>query len=200
MSSLWPLTVAVVTVLTLALSPPAVGKPVSHVVENLNHALLGVMKEADQLGFSGRYQRLAPVMTASYDFPFVSRIVVGRYWKQFSQEQKSKFVETFTNLSIATYAGRFDGYSGERFEVVSTEELRHGRQMVKSTLIKPDGEVVHLDYILHQNENRWRIINVIANGVSDLSLKRADYSSFLKTKGFDDLLRALNDKILQYSQ
>jgi phospholipid transport system substrate-binding protein len=56
-----------------------------------------------------------------------------------------------------------------------------------------------LDYILHRTEDQWRIINVIAEGVSDLALKRAEYAAFLKVKGFDALLMKLNEKIAQYS-
>ena len=66
--------------------------------------------------------------------------------------------------------------------------------------LKSDGGKVSLDYILHLAGNEWRIINVIANGVSDLALKRADYTSYLKGKGFDALLAKLNEKIAQYSR
>jgi hypothetical protein len=46
--------------------------------------------------------QLAPVTTANFDMPFIGKTVVGRYWEIFNNEQKSKFVETFSKLSIAT--------------------------------------------------------------------------------------------------
>ena len=97
----------------------------TEVVENLHTTLLAVMKYAERLGYTGRYDRPAPVIMATFDLPFIATIVVGRYWRTFSDEEKAKFVETFNRLTIATYAGRFDGYSGERFAVVSTKELRN---------------------------------------------------------------------------
>lgn len=171
----------------------------TQVVENLHNALLAVMRDAETLGYSGRYARLAPVIKATFDLPFISKIVVGRYWRSFSEQEKTKFVETFSRLSIATYAGRFDGYSGERFTIVSTKELPKTYTMVRSLLIKPDGEQVELDYVLHETDNEWRVINVIADGVSDLSLKRADYTTFLKKKGINALLDKLEEKIIGYS-
>ncbi|MGH8605553.1 MAG: ABC transporter substrate-binding protein, partial [Gammaproteobacteria bacterium] len=60
------------------------------------------------------------------------------------------------------------------------------------------GEAVRLDYVLQTKSDEWLIVNVIADGVSDLSLKRADYTSVLKSKGFDDLITVLNDKIAKY--
>jgi phospholipid transport system substrate-binding protein len=187
--------------LVLTLSVPAAASntdPASKVIEKLHAELLGVMRQADSLGYKGRYQRLAPVVISSYDLPFIAKVVVGRYWSKFTAKQKEQFVKTFTKLSIATYANQFSGYSGERFKTISTEQSTRGRIIIKTVLIKSNGEEVELDYILHQKESQWQIINVIAEGVSDLSLKRAQYTTYLKKEGFDALLEKLNEKISSY--
>lgn len=198
----WPRLLAM-TALALPLLTPALAPATNTavlVVENLHAELLAVMKHADELGYAGRYKRLSPIVTSSYDLPYISKVVVGRYWRNFSKDQKSQFVATFIKFSIATYADRFDGYSGEKFQTISGEEIKNGHYLVKTVLIKSSGEKIELDYILHQSNNRWRIINVIAEGVSDLSLKRADYTSYLNKKGFDALLKKLNEKIEQYEK
>jgi phospholipid transport system substrate-binding protein len=192
--------VTTLLVLTFSLPAAAIGTypAAAKVVEKLHAELLGVMKQANALGYKGRYQRLAPVVNSSYDFPFISKLVVGRYWSEFSPEQKEQFVNTFTKLSIATYANQFAGYSGEHFKTISAEESTKGRLLIKTVLIKSNGEEVELDYMLHQKELQWQIINVIAQGVSDLSLKRAQYTSYLKKNGFEGLLQKINDKIKSY--
>lgn len=174
------------------------GPPPVQVIENLHTTLLDVMKEADTLRFGGRFKRLDPVIRGTFDFPFIARLVVGRYWGTFSEEEKKTFVETFTTLSIAIYAERFNGYSGEKFQTISTRELKSGRILAETLLVKPDGGSVRLDYILHRGNTEWRIVNVIADGVSDLSLKRADYTSFLKNKGIGELIKKLEEKISFY--
>ena len=180
--------------LTSAATHPAI-----EVVENLHTNLLSAMKDGDRIGYKGRYERLSPVIRSSFDLVSIARVVVGRYWGSFNDEQKTKFVETFAKLSIATYAWNFDAYSGERFKVISEKEQGGSQILVRTELTKSNGEKVQLDYILHRVNNQWRIINVIADGVSDLALKRADYSSFLKKRGFEALLSRLNEKIAQYS-
>ncbi len=174
--------------------------PATGVVENLHTTLLIVMKDGNQIGYQGRYDRLAPVITAGFDMPFIAKTVLGRYWETLSTEQKSRFIEAFSKLSIATYAANFDAYSGERFKVISEKEATDARILVQTQLIKSDGGQVQLDYLLHKTGSQWRIINVVADGVSDLALKRADYTSFLKNKGFDPLLIKLNEKAAQYSK
>jgi phospholipid transport system substrate-binding protein len=172
----------------------------TQVVEKLHSTLLAVMKDGAKIGYQGRYEQLAPVIKSSFDMPFVSRTVLGKYWESLNDEQRSRFVEAFTELSIATYAANFDRYSGERFKTISEKEVSGGRILVQSELIKSNGGQVHLDYLLHRTAGQCLIVNIIAEGVSDLALKRADYSAFLKSKGFEALLKKLNEKINQYSR
>ncbi len=184
------------TVLPVSAAPhPAVA-----VVDQLHTRLLGVMKEGEKLGYKGRYDRLAPVIAASFDLPFIAKTVMGRYWDTLSSEQRSRFTEVFGKLSVATYAANFDSSSGERFKVVSEKELSGGQVEIRSRLVKSDGGEVSLDYLLHRVGDEWRILNVIAEGVSDLALKRTDYTGYFKKHGFDALLGRLNDKTAQYSR
>jgi phospholipid transport system substrate-binding protein len=158
------------------------------------------MKDGVKIGYQGRFDQLAPVIQSSFDMPFISKTALGKYWETFNKEQRSRFVEAFTRLSIATYAANFDSYSGERFKMVGEKEVSGGRILIQSQLIKSDGGQVQLDYLLHRTGSQWRIVNIIAEGVSDLALKRADYSAFLKSQGFEALLKKLNEKVDQYSR
>jgi len=172
----------------------------TQVVEKLHTSLLTVMKDGDKLGYTGRYDQLEPVIRATFDMPFISKTVLGKHWETVDDRQRSRFVETFTKLGIATYAANFDSYSGERFKVISEKEVSGGRILVQTQLIKSDGGKVQLDYLLHRTDSEWRVVNVIAEGVSDLALKRADYSNFLKNKSFEALIAKLNEKIALYAR
>ncbi len=172
----------------------------TEVVERLHAALLSAMKDGDKIGYQGRFDQLAPVIKSSFDMPFISRTVLGKHWESLKDEQRSRFVEAFTQQSIATYAANFDSYSGERFKMIPEKKVDGGRILVQSQLVKSDGGQVQLDYLLHRTGSQWRIVNIIAEGVSDLALKRADYSAFLKSNGFEALLKKLNEKINQYAR
>jgi phospholipid transport system substrate-binding protein len=58
---------------------------------------------------------------------------------------------------------------------------------------------VRFDYLLHRSEGRWTILNIVADGVSDLATKRAEYRSVLKARGLDGLIRKLRDQIARYA-
>lgn len=169
------------------------------VVTGFQARLLEVMKRAQELGYTGRLQVLSQAVEDSHDLDTLARIVVGSHWKSLSSDQRRQFVEVFRTLSVATYAHRFDGYSGERFELLSEQRTERGDALVRTRLIEGDGGEVRLDYLLRQDDGRWRIVNVIADGVSDLALKRAEYRSILRREGFEALIAKLQNKIEQYA-
>jgi phospholipid transport system substrate-binding protein len=165
------------------------------VVEELHSSLIDVMKNAGSLGYQGRYERLHPVISSLFDTPLICKVILSRYWDDLDDQQKSDFIDLFNKLSTSTYASRFNSYSGEEFRSLGVQELRKGRLLVKTELVRPDDKPVKLDYLVHQDNGKWLIISVIADGVNDLSLKRAEYAVVIKDKGYSGLLEDIKSKI-----
>jgi phospholipid transport system substrate-binding protein len=173
----------------------ASGSPVE-TVEKLHAALLSVMKDAKQLGYAGRYERLAPVLKETYDSVYMAEKSVGRHWQQASPADQTALVDTFSRFMIANYAGRFDKYSGQSFEIVGEEPSVQGTMLVRTRLINPKGENVQLNYRLHPVDGRWKIIDVYLNGtVSELALRRSEYVSTIRRDGWKALIVALDERI-----
>ena len=165
------------------------------VVEQLHTVLLRVMQAADSMEFSERYSILDPVITESFDTPVIVKVILSRYWKNLTDKNKEDFIHLFNRQTIATYASRFDGFNNDVFTTVKVEKLRKGRILVR-TEIQSNGESpVKLDYLMHQNNEQWFIISVIADGVNDLSLKRAEYSTVIKKNGYESLVTNIEKKI-----
>lgn len=165
-------------------------------VERLNSALLGAMKNADELGFKGRYAQLKPELEELFNFGFMGRIAVGAYWKRLEAAQQRKLIDAFSELSIATYADRFSGYSGEKFEIVSAEKSVKDTILVKTNLIKSDGSPVALNYLLRPADGVYRIIDIFLDArFSELARLRADYTAVMKRDGFDALIETITSKI-----
>ncbi len=170
------------------------------VVETFQAELLTVMQQGKELGFQGRYDKLSIAIANSHDLTKIARIVVGREWLNLSEEQKQQLTEVFTDLSIASYAHNFKEFSGESFKFDSKEETARGGIIIHTYLQIPDDKDVKFDYMLKKTGDNWRIINIIANGVSDLALKRAEYTTILKRDGFEALIAKITEKINNYAQ
>lgn len=172
----------------------------AEVVEQFQATLIAVMKDAEQLGYAGRYQRLAPAIEASHDLPGIAKFAAGRYWDKLTAEQQKLLVDTFTRQSIATYAYRFDGYSSQSFKTASRNKTARGDRLVHTLFNDPGSNTLRFDYVLRETNAGWRIVNIIVDGVSDLAIKRSEYSSILRGKGIDALIEKLNGQIAQYAK
>jgi phospholipid transport system substrate-binding protein len=176
------------------------GATAKQVVEKFQSDLIAVMKDGKALGYAGRYEKLKDPVSNSHELTKIARIVVGKEGEKLSEEQQQKLVDVFSRLSIASYAHNFKDFSGESFVFDSEEETTRGGVVVHSHLIIPDEKPVKFDYMLKEKGNSWRIINIIANGVSDLALKRSEYTTILQREGFDALIAKINEKIDNYSK
>jgi len=166
------------------------------VVERLHATLLDVMQRAETLGYRGRAEVLAPVLEASYDLPLMARVTVGRHWRKLDDEQRRRLVAAFSRLTVATYALRFDGYSGQRFEVTSQSPAGEAEVVVRSRILSGDGDPVALAYLVRRDGERWRIVDVyLKDKYSELARRRAEFSGIIRRQGFDALIAAIDDKV-----
>jgi phospholipid transport system substrate-binding protein len=197
--------VRLVTPLLLALLPPVpataeLASP-SQVVESLHEVLIDTMKNAESLEFSGRFKKLAPVIGASFDQSFMARKSVGRSWKTFNEADQARWRDTFARMTVANYAGRFRGYSGESFETLGQDAAPHETVMVRTMLHLPSDSDVELAYRLHRTDSGWKIIDIYMNGtISELALRRSDYSATLKRKGLDSLVANLERMMDEFEE
>jgi len=164
-------------------------------VERLHAALLEIMQSADELGYGGRFERFAPAVGETFDLPFMASKSVGRLWKTLPEADRQRWLELFARHITANYAGQFTGFSGESFETLGEEPGLRNTRVVRTHLTRPHKENVELNYRLRDVDGQWRIIDIYLNGtVSELALRRSEYSSVLKREGFESLMQTIDQK------
>jgi phospholipid transport system substrate-binding protein len=172
-------------------------------INNLNAKLLATMKQADQLGVQGRYDALAPVLEKTYDIASMSRVAVGQSWASLQPAQQKAITDAFTRMMVATYAKRFDGFSGETFKIVEITDRGPDEKMVKTVIVQSNGKPVALNYRMHKMGTQWRVVDVYLDGtISELATRRAEFTSILRSGGAEALIASLRrqgDKLLSGS-
>jgi phospholipid transport system substrate-binding protein len=165
-------------------------------IDSFDGVLLDVMKNAVKLGYKGRYDKLTPVIDKVYDLPLMARISVGPQWASLTPDQQAKIIEAFKELSIATYASRFDGFSGEQFQITGESPTTGGDDVVDTKMLRPNDDAVDLNYRLRKNGDDWKVIDVFLSGtISQLANYRSEFSATLRNKGADGLVQLINDKV-----
>jgi phospholipid transport system substrate-binding protein len=168
------------------------------VVNGFHDALLNNMQHGKEYGCDGRIKHLGPIVDSSFDVAAIAQTVMRRHWGELSDAQHQQLIAAFRDYTVDTYASQFSSFGGEVFSVQDTQALPNGDQLVHARLKLGSGDLVAFDYVLHGQNGSWRIINVIADGVSDLALRSTQYNKLYEQKdngGFNGLIAWLQDQI-----
>jgi phospholipid transport system substrate-binding protein len=164
------------------------------VVQGLYNTLLSTMKNGRILGQSGRFAQLEPAIRRSFDVASMSRLSVGPTWASLTETQRQQVTESFARYISAIYADRFDSYSGQKLQVTGEEPAATG-VMVRSQIVKANGEPVKVDYLMRRSGDTWLISDIYLDGtISELATRRSEFAAILRNQGIDGLIAALNRK------
>jgi phospholipid transport system substrate-binding protein len=178
------------------LSYPVHAAPASggDTVQGLYDELLGTMKNGRVLGQSGRFTQLEPVIRRTFDIPWMTRLSVGASWASLSEAQRQQVTESFGRYISAIYADRFDSYAGQKLQVTG-EQPNPAGVMVRSQIVKANGEPVNVDYMMRRNGDGWLISDIyLDSAISEVATRRSEFAAILKNDGVDGLIAALNRK------
>jgi len=166
-------------------------------IDALHASLLDVMKNAVALGYPGREQKLRSVIPRYYDVQKMARTALSEaQWKLASPEAQRRYLDTFERFMVANYAGRFDGFSGQSFETLGEDPPKDGKVIVRTRLIDPTDKNIDLNYRMRKVGGDWKVIDVYLDGsVSEISVRRSEFSSIVKRENLDALIVALDAKI-----
>jgi len=142
-----------------------------------------------------RYNNFKKLYLSSFDNYYISRFVLGRYWKKIDKGVQKKFVDSFNNYIVATYAPKFKGWEGTFKAVESLFENNYYN--VKMDILNKDGPTLKMMWKMYLNKNKeFKILDVNIDGVSMLVTQRAEFLSVIKNhpNGVNGLIDAMNKK------
>lgn len=188
---------AVLLLIAFGMLPAAAqaASPAVAVIESLHEKLIETMKQGDRLTVDARYRDLEPTLEKSFDFERMIAAAAGSYWAQASEAERERLLKSFSELSIATYAARFSGWSGETFETLGERQGPRGAVLVDTRLNRPQDPAVPITYVMTQVDGQWRIIDVLLDrSISELAVRRSEYNQILRTGGPEGLAQVLEAK------
>ena len=142
-----------------------------------------------------RYNNFKQLYLSSFDNYYISRFVLGRYWKTIDKGIQKQFVDSFNKYIVATYAPKFKGWEGT-FKAVDSM-LENNYYNVKMDILNEDGPTLKMMWKMYLNKNKeFKILDVNIDGVSMLVTQRAEFLSVIKNhpNGVVGLIDAMNKK------
>jgi phospholipid transport system substrate-binding protein len=158
----------------------------------LQTALVETARRHGDASVADRYRALEPAIVATHDLPYIAEFALRRQWAALTDDDRQRFIAAFQRLSVMTYAARFGKVAGDAFRPIEVGVPDANGRVQVTTGIARDGQSdVALEYVLQLDGDDWRIINIVADGVSDLALKRAEYQRVYASGGIDGLVAEL---------
>jgi phospholipid transport system substrate-binding protein len=141
-----------------------------------------------------RIHSLEQIVYGRFDLYVMSRLVLARNWKRFSEEQKEQYVEEFKRYLTNSYGNRIERYDDQEVEIVGEREEPRGDVVVQTKILGGEFEGASVDYRLRKQDSDWRVIDVVIEGISMVSNYRDQFKSIVSSGGPELLLKKLKEK------
>ena len=134
------------------------------------------------------------IINEIFDWTELSKRTLGKNWRKFSDAQKTEFTDLFSRLLEAVYADRLLAYSDEKVVFEKETEMKPGKVEVTSHIRTADGTKIPLNYRLTEKDGKWKVYDVVIEGVSMVKNYRGQFKEILSKKKPEDLIETLKKK------
>lgn len=204
-SLLIKLTAALTLGALAALATPALAaadggtEPVKMVKQTANQLLTDIRanKQTYQSQPQKLYELADKVVLPHFDSRYMSQLVLGRYWRQATPQQRDQFVDAFKALLVRTYATSLLQYTDAKLEWLPAQ-VQSGEALVRSRASGANlAAPVPINYRVHKTSDGWKVYDVTVEGISLVTNYRSSYASIIRSQGIDTLIQKLKQKATQ---
>ena len=151
----------------------------SSFVNGLTQRVIDVLKNKE-LGKDDRVKALAALFLEGFDVRSIGLFVLGVYGHKASASERDDYLSVFKDYVVQTYAVRFNSYAGESFVVTKAAADGDIGAWVTTTIGKPGEEPTEVQWRVRKEDNGFKIIDVVVEGVSLLVTQRSEFASVLQ--------------------
>jgi phospholipid transport system substrate-binding protein len=139
------------------------------------------------------------LLREGFDLKLIGRFVLGRYWRTATPGQRNDFQRLFEEFVIKSYSYRLGGYKGEDFTIVSARAAGEKDALVRTRIVRPSGPPITADWRVRAKGDRFRIIDVMVEGVSMAVTQRSEFAAVISRGGFNGLIEALRARVQRFA-
>lgn len=130
-----------------------------------------------------------------FNFDRVSRMVLGKHWREASKEQQAAFQREFRSLLLRTYASALSKYQNQTIEFKPLRMRPNDTNVtVETQILQPGGQPIGVDYALEKSGDSWKVYDIAIEGVSLVTNYRGQFSNEIRQSGIDGLIKKLSEK------
>ncbi len=182
--------------LTVTSATEDIDKPEDVILTTVDSVIARITAEREMLDAQPEtvYDLINDLIVPVFDFKNMSRWILGKHWKEASEEQRNTFTNEFQALLVRTYAKAVLGFTNEQVNYVETLTGSKPNIVMVKTEIESDNGVTPVNYTMHISDGSWKVINVAFEGISLVETYRKSFASEIRNNGLATLLQKLVDK------
>ncbi len=159
-------------------------------IQRLGDQAIGVLRASD-LTLEQRESRFRCLLSQGFDLSFIGRFVLDKYWRLATPEQQGDYLALFSEYVLQTNSARLGGYAGETMTVVGARQASEKDVVVRTQIDRPSGPPITTAWRVRTTGGRYRIIDVMVEGISMAMTQRSVFASVVQRDGIEGLLAVL---------
>jgi len=152
-------------------------------------------REAYQAEPQKLYDLVDAVVLPHFDFDRMSRLVLGKYWRQADADQRGRFAREFQTMLVRTYSKALWEYTDQKIAYLPMRGSEtDGDVLVRTEVQQPGGYPIPINYSLYRADNGWKVYDVVIDNISLVTNYRASFANEIRKSGIDGLIANLQQR------
>jgi phospholipid transport system substrate-binding protein len=127
-----------------------------------------------------------------FDTETSARVVLGRYWRTATPEQRKRFIDAFYHSLLANYGSSLIDFTPDRLKILpSRVEPGATSATVRTEVTRQNGDQVSVNYSLRMTPQGWKAWDVVIDGISYVKSYREDFGEQIEKQGLDTVIQRL---------
>lgn len=178
------------TVLASRVDGPTSAQSAANYVELLGSRAITVLTSKQNVAPDQRHGRLKTLIRESFDLELIGRFVLGRFWREATDAQRTDFQDLYAHHLVSSYARQLDAYEAKTLTVVSTRDVSKKDVLVETEIVSASGPV-RAGWRVRAADNSRKIVDVEIDGISMALSHRQEFGSVANRAGVDGLIKIM---------
>ncbi len=132
------------------------------------------------------------VLLPHFDTQYAARLVLGKYWRDASQDQRQRFIDAFYQSLLENYGSALAEFTADRMRVLPFQgDPKAEQAMVRTEVKRSDGTRVPVNYSMRKTQDGWKAWDVTIEGISYVKNFKTQYGAEIEEKGLEAVIKRL---------